>query len=200
MPAEAAYLMRAFRSIDGSFHTWRAGDFDTDMSDTTPPFSPGDYSDFVLLGFVGGPLARSDADAFTVAGLGTSGVPVTYAIDSGPATAQTTPGTDCRDFESISCWVVVTTVGTATTLTVSSLWTNTSSPSGAADLGFQRSDDAIVDGDSPQNSYRAIYSFSGAPSQALGPYNVPVRGRRHLLTVATDTGDLQGYVLVMRMA
>jgi hypothetical protein len=196
--------MRAFRAADSSFHTWRAGAYDPTMSDATgdqaPPFPTGDYSDHVAIAFLEGPLARSDAEAFLLAGMGTPGSPATFAIDTGPSTVETAPGTDCRDFESISIWIVVTSVGTAATLTLSSAWSNVDAPSGAADIGIQRSDDAITDGDSPQNTYAAIYSFTGLPGQALGPYNVPTRGRRHLLAVASDTGDLEGYALAMRMA
>jgi hypothetical protein len=202
--ASASIIMRAYRVADSSFHTWRAGAYDPTMNDATgaqaPPFPTGDYSDHVVIGTLGGPLARSDAEAFLLPGMGTPGAPITFNIDSGPSTVEGTPGTDCRDYESISIWIVVTTVGTAATLNVGSAWSNVNVAAGGADVGVQYSDDAIVDGDSPQNAYRAIYSFSGLPGQALGPYNVPIRGRRHFAVVATDTGDLEGYVLAMRMA
>ncbi|UCG88452.1 MAG: hypothetical protein JSW71_07890, partial [Gemmatimonadota bacterium] len=71
------------------------------------------------------------------------------------------------------------------------------------DFGIQASDDAISAGVSPQNQYRAEYTVNGttaATGAALGPYNVPVRGREHLLIVRSDTGDVEGYALVMRMA
>jgi hypothetical protein len=197
--------MRAFRVADSSFHTWRAGAYDPTMSDATgsqaPPFPIVDYSDFVVIGTVGGPLARSDGDAFLLTGLGTPGTPITFAIDTGPSSVETVPGTDCRDFSSISLWVVVTTVGTATQVRLTSVWSNIDAAAVlATDFGIQASDDEIAAGVSPQNTYRATYPLSGAPVTALGPYNVPVRGRRHLLVIDTDTGDLEGYVLAMRIA
>lgn len=205
MAGQQAFLMRAYRSIDGSFHTWRAGQFDPTMSEATgaqaPPHPTGEYSDFVVVGFLGGPLARSDADAFEVPGLGTSGVPITFTT---AGVAEAPPGTECRDFESISVWVVVTNAPTTpSVVTVRSLWTNVDSVGSSADLGVQRSDDAILDGVSPQNKYLAEFEVTGTSASvgfALGPYNVPVRGRRHIVVVESSTNDVEGYVLAMRLA
>lgn len=206
MAATASILMRAFRAADSSFFTWRAGAYDPTMSDATgdqaPPFPVGDYSDFVVLGTVEGPLARSDAEAFEI-GIGTSGAPVVFPSSGG---AINSPGVDCRDYESISCWIVVTAAPTTPAVVeVTSAWTNVSGSNvdGPEDLGVQRSDDAITGGVSPQNEYRAQYTISGttaATGAALGPYNVPVRGRNHILIVKSDTNDVVGYVLGMRMA
>lgn len=202
--AEASVLMRAFRAADQSYHTWRAGSYDPNMDDATgdqaPPFPIIDYSDPVVIGFIGGPLARSDAEAFTVPGLGTSGTPITFLT----AGVTQTTGTECRDFKSISVWVVITNAPTTpAVLSVRSIWTNTSSVGGAGDYGIQASDDAIVSGVSPQNRYIAEFTVTGTSAAvgfAHGPYNVPVRGRLHTLSLDSDTNDVQGYVLVMRLA
>lgn len=205
MAGQQAFLMRAYRSIDGSFHTWRAGQYDPTMSEATgaqaPPHPVVDYSDFVVVGFLGGPLARSDAEAFAVPGLGTSGTPITFLSSS---VQESLPGTDCRDFESISLWIVVTAAPTTpAVVSVRSLWANVDSPAAAADVGHQRSDDAILDGVSPQNNYVADFEVTGttaATGIALGPYNVPIRGRRHIFAVESDTNDVEGYVVAMRLA
>ncbi|MDB4278134.1 hypothetical protein N9917_00890 [Deltaproteobacteria bacterium] len=205
MAATASILMRAFRVADGSFFMWRAGAYDPTMSDATgdqaPPFPTGDYSDQVQVGTLGGPLARSDADSFTVPGLGTSGAPVTFP---GAGGIFNSPPTECRDFTSISCWVVITAAPTTpAVVSLISAWSNKLTVAASADIGVQRSDDAIVDGVSPQNEYIAEYEIGGitaASGAALGPFNVPVRGRGHILIVKSDTGDVEGYVLAMRMA
>jgi hypothetical protein len=193
--------MRAYRAADGSFYTWRAGAYDPNMDDASPPFPKVDYSDHVQIGILGGPLARSDAEAFALAGLGTPGVPLTVTI---PPIVQTPPGTDCRDFTSISVWFVVTAAPTTPAqVNVRSVWTNTSSPSGPEHQGILNSDDAILNGSSPQNVYTAEYTVNGtaaATGAALGPFNVPVRGRNHLIVISSDTGDVEGYAIAMRFA
>lgn len=204
MAASASILMRAFRVADSSFHTWRAGAYDPNMDDAVgdqaPPFPSGDYSDHVVIGFLGGPLARSDTDAFLLAGLGTPGTPVTFP-GGGPSIVETAPGTDCRDFESISLWVVVTAAPTLpSSVRIQSYWGHKDAVVGGTDGGIQPSDDAIVEGLSPQNNYQAEHSFTSLPGIALGPYNVPVRGRRHVALIDSDTGDVEGYVLAMRIA
>lgn len=202
MAGQQAFLMRAYRSIDGSFHTWRAGEFDDDMSEATgtqtPPHPTGEYSDFVVVSFLGGPLARSDEDAFLLTGMGTSGSPITFLA---AGVAETLPGTDCQDYGSISLWVVVTSAPTTpATVSVQSFWGSIDAAAVAADTGAQSSDDAISAGVSPQNEYVAEYTFASAPTRALGPYNVPVRGRRHIVRVSSNTNDVEGYVLAMRLA
>lgn len=199
MAGTASVLMRAFRNADSSFFTWRAGAYDPTMSDAVgdqaPPFPVVDYSDIVVIGQIGGPLARTDADGFPLTGLGTSGVPVTFATT--PGTSETAPGTDCRDFDSITYWVYVTTSGTATTMTLSCAWAAVDAAV-ASDFSPIRSDDQIASGVSPQNVYEGVFTLPA--SGPVGPFNIPVRGRRARLTVQTDTGDLDGYVLAMRQA
>jgi len=205
LAATASVMMRAFRAANSSFFTWRAGAYDPTMSDAVgdqaPPFPIIDYSDHVLIGTIGGPLARTDPEAFLLAGLGTPGVPVTFTT---AGVVETPPGVDCRDFESISLWVVVTAAPTTpAVVSVRSLWSNMATVSASADIGIQASDDSISAGISPQNGYTAEYAVTGttvAVGVALGPYNVPVRGRRHLFGVESDTNDVEGYVLAMRMA
>lgn len=205
MAGTASVLMRAYRALDGSYFYWRAGAYDPGMDDAigdqTPPFAKVSYSDQVIVGTVEGPLARTDPEAFALAGLGTPGVPITFGAST---TVQTAPGIDCRDFSSISVWIVVTAApSTPAVVTVQSLWTNKDTPATAADVGVLRSDDAIVAGASPQNIYQAEYAVSGttaATGVALGPFNVPVRGRRHLLAIKSDVGDVQGYCIAMRFA
>lgn len=191
--------MRAYRAADGSYFTWRAGSYDPNMEDAVgdqaPPFPIIDYSDHVVIGFAGGPLARSDAEGFNLTGLGTSGTPVTFA--TAPGTTETAPGTDCRDYRSITYWVYVTAAGTAGTLSLKVSWASVEAAA-ASDFTAQKSDDAISGGLSPQNTYIGQFTVSGTAT--LGPFNVPVRGRRSALTVETDTGDLQGYVVAMRLA
>lgn len=207
MAATASVLMRAYRAADGSYHTWRAGGYDPDMSDAVgdqaPPFPIVDYSDHVVIGFLEGPLARSDANSFEI-GIGTSGSPVVFP--SGGGGANNSPGIDCRDYDSISCWIVVTAAPTTPAIvSVTSAWTNVDSGgvSGPEHLGVQRSDDAISSGISPQNQYQAdfeVNAITAASGAALGPYNVPVRGRNHILIVKSDTNDVEGYVVAMRLA
>lgn len=201
MPAQAVFVMRAFRSIDSSYFVWRAGEFDDDMSEANPPNPKNEYSDHMVIGQIGGPLARSDAEASPVAGLGTSGTPITFTT---AGVSESNPGTDCQDFSSISVWVVVTAAPTTpAVVSLRSRWSNVGATSGPADSGFQTSDDAITSGASPQNQYVAEFTINGttvAEGAALGPYNVPVRGRRHILTVDSDTNDVEGYVLAMRLA
>jgi hypothetical protein len=177
------------------------------MSDATgdqaPPFPPGDYSDHVVIGTVEGPLARSDAEAFEI-GIGTSGSPVVFP--SGGGGANNNPGVDCRDYEFISCWIVVTAAPTTPAVVeVTSAWTNVSGSNvdGPEDLGVQRSDDAIAAGVSPQNEFQRDYTINGttaASGAALGPYNVRVQGRNHILIIKSDTGDVEGYAVGMRIA
>jgi hypothetical protein len=192
--------MRAFRVADGSFYTWRAGAYDPAMADATPPFPKVDYSDHVQIGILGGPLARSDAEAFAVPGMGTPGTPVTLGVGG---VGQTVPGTDCRDFASISAWFVVTAAPTTpAVVTLKSLWTNIDAAAVPADLGVQASDDAISAGVSPQNKYVAEYTINGTTAvegAALGPFNVPVRGRRQILVAESSTLDVVGYMVAMRL-
>jgi len=190
--------MRAYRTIDGSYHTWRAGQYDPDLLETTPPNPKVEYSDAVVLGFVGGPLARTDAEGFNPPGLGTSGVPVTFTTAPG-ATFESDPGTDCRDFSSITAWVYITTPGTATEMTLYCAWSPIDA-SVATDFSTTKSDDQISSGVSPQNIYQADYAVPTPDSGPAGPFNIPVRGRRAKIAVQTDTGDLEGYVVVMRHA
>lgn len=194
-------LMRAYRAANGSFFTWRAGGYDPDMDDASPPFPKVDYSDHTVIGILGGPLARSDADGFNLPGLGTPAIPITFTV---PQTVQSAPGTDCRDFSSISIWIVITAAPTTpAVVTLTSLWTNSDAPATQADVGALRSDDAIVDGLSPQNIYQATYDVTGttvSSGAAQGPFNVPVRGRHHLLAIKSDTGDVEGYAVAMRLA
>jgi len=204
MAPSASVLMRAFRAADGSFFYWRAGAYDPNMDDATgdqtPPFPIVDYSDQIIAGFVEGPLARSDATAFPLAGLGTVGTPITFAAFM----VQTPPGDDCRDYESISIWVVVTAAPTTpAVVTLTSIWSNKDTPAAPADLSPLRSDDAILDGESPQNIYEAQYDVTGTTAAvgfALGPFNVPVRGRTHLLGIKAVPGDVEGYCVAMRLA
>lgn len=205
MAGTASVLMRAYRALDGSFFYWRAGAYDPDMNDATgdqaPPFPKVGYSDQVVVGTVEGPLARTDPESFLLPGLGTPGSPVVFPNAGG---IFNTPPTDCQDFSSISLWVVLTaTPTTPAVVSLSSAWSNKGTVAAAADIGVQRSDDAIVDGNSPQNQYIAEFTVSGptaATGAALGPYNVPVRGRGHILILKSDTGDVEGYALAMRMA
>jgi hypothetical protein len=201
--ATASVMMRAFRALDSSFHIWRAGAYDPTMSDATgdqaPPFPVGDYSDFVVIGQIGGPLARSDNTAFSPAGLGTSGVPVVFPVAATPL-VETSPGTDCQDFSSISYWVNVTTLAAGTSLTLRVYWGMEASPGGIADYGIQASDDQISAGVSPQAPYQAVYDLTGGITTAFGPFNVPVRGRYCRLTISSDNGLVQGYVRALRVA
>jgi hypothetical protein len=196
--------MRAYRSTDNSYHTWRAGNYDPTMSDAVgdqaPPHPIVQYSDFVVVGTLGGPLARTDAESFPLVGLGTVGVPITLPMVSTPETA---PGTDCRDYQSISVWFIVTAAPSPAVVTMQSLWTNTSLAATAAEGGLLTSDDAILAGVSPQNPYQAEYTVTGttaATGTALGPFNVPVRGRNHRLVIRSDTGDVEGYAVALRIA
>jgi hypothetical protein len=193
--------MRAYRTIDGSFHTWRAGEFDTDMSETTPPHPKGEYSDFVVLSHIGGPLARSDAEAFPFPGLGTSGAPITFSQAPVPS-VNTDPGIDCQDYSSVTVFITITTPGTAALATVLGAWSGVDAAALAADVTAQRSDDSIAAGVSPQNQYQATYTMPTPVGVApvLGPFNLPVRGRRFFLAVMFDTADVEGFVTVMRLA
>jgi len=200
--ATASILMRAFRSTDSSYHTWRAGNYDPTMSDAVgdqvPPHPIVQYSDFVVVGTLGGPLARTDAEGFTLAGLGTSGSPVTFTTAPG-ATFATVPGLDCRDYESITVWVYITTPGTATEMRLFCAWAAVDAAVGS-DFSSTRSDDQIASGISPQNLYQAVFVLPTPDNGLVGPFNIPVRGRRALIAVQTDTGDLEGYALAMRHA
>lgn len=200
MAGTASILMRAFRSANSSFHTWRAGSFDPTMSDAVgdqaPPFPTGDYSDHVAIAFLEGPLARSDSEAFDV--IGSSGSPVTFAL--APAfTSEALPGTDCRDYASVTYWIYITNPGTATLLSVFGSWAGVDAAL-ATDHASQKSDDAISSGVSPQNTYQADYSMPPTGNQPLGPFNLPVRGRRARLRLQADTNNVQGYVTAMRLA
>lgn len=53
MSAFKQYVMRAYRATDGSFYTWLASEYDTDMSEGSPPHAVVDYSDFQVVGRVG---------------------------------------------------------------------------------------------------------------------------------------------------
>ena len=205
MAGQQAFLMRAFRAANGSYHTWRAGQYDPTMAEATgsqaPPFPVGGYSDFMVLSFLGGPLARSDAEAAPLPGMGTVGVPVAFPNGS-PPLINTNPGLDCRDFSSVSIYVVITTPGTATLATLFVAWSGADAAAFTVDAGIQRSDDAIAAGVSPQNFYQADFvmppPFGLGP--VLGPFNVPVRGRRFFLAVQMNTGDVLGYVTAQRLA
>ena len=200
MTAQAAFLMRAYRIIDGSFWTWRAGEYDSDMSETTPPNPPGEYSNFTVLGFIGGPLARSDAEAVPLPGMGTSGAPVAFPNGS-PPMVNTNPGLDCQDYQSVSVYVVITTPGTASLGSLFVAWSGVAAADFTVDAGVQNSDDAIAAGISPQNLYRADFVMPPlvGVGPVLGPFNVPVRGRRFFLALQMNTGDVQGYVTAMRL-
>lgn len=52
MGAFKQYLMRAYRAIDGSYYTWVAGEYDSDLSEGNPPHTAGEYSDFQVVGRV----------------------------------------------------------------------------------------------------------------------------------------------------
>jgi hypothetical protein len=203
LAATASVMMRAFRAADSSFFTWRAGSYDPTMSDASgdqaPPFPVGDYSDQVVLGQIGGPLARTDATAFSPAGLGTSGSPVVFTAAATPV-VETSPGTDCRDFESITYWVNVTGVAAGTTVTVRALWGMEAVPAAPGDYGLQASDDQISAGVSPQAVYEAVYDITVGIANAFGPFNVPVRGRFCRLAVSSNNGLVQGFVRALRMA
>jgi len=199
MAAQAVFVMRAFRSIDSSYFVWRAGEFDNDMSEASPPNPPGEYSDHTVIGFIGGPLARTDTTALSPAGLGTPGAPATFPVTGAPL-LETSPGTDCQDFTSISYWVNVTNVAGGTSLTVQALWGMEESPVGAGDYGFQASDDQITAGASPQAVYTATYDLTGGTTNAFGPFNVPVRGRFCRLVISSDNGAVEGYVRAIRVA
>lgn len=199
MAAQAVFVMRAFRSIDSSYFVWRAGEFDDDMSEATPPHPKNEYSDHMVIGQIGGPLARTDQTAFAVPGLGTSGTPATFPTSAGPL-VESSPGTDCQDFTSVSYWATVTTVGTSTSITLRVVWGAEETPSGATDYGFQTSDDQISAGVSPQAVYEATYDLTGGITYSFGPFNVPVRGRYARLSIHSSTGDAEGYVRAMRIA
>lgn len=53
MGAFKQYVMRAYRAADGSYYTWVAREYDTDMSEGNPPNPVVDYSDFQVVGRVG---------------------------------------------------------------------------------------------------------------------------------------------------
>jgi hypothetical protein len=199
MAAQAVFVMRAFRGIDSSYFVWRAGEFDDDMSEANPPNPPGEYSDHTVIGFIGGPLARTDTTALSPVGLGTSGTPVTFPVAGAPL-LETSPGTDCQDFTSISYWVNVTNLAGGTSLTVQVLWGMEETPAGAGDYGFQASDDQITAGASPQAVYTATYDLTGGITSAFGPFNVPVRGRFCRLVISSDNGAVEGYVRAIRVA
>ena len=203
MAGTASILMRAFRAADSSFFTWRAGAYDPSMEDAVgdqaPPFPIIDYSDQVIVGQIGGPLARTDQTAFAPAGLGTLGVPVTFPVAAAPL-LQTSPGTDCQDFTSITYWVNVTTLAGGVSLSLRAYWGMEASPVGIADYGSQASDDQISAGVSPQAVYEAVYDLTGGITTAFGPFNVPVRGRYCRLAVISDNGAVQGHVRAMRFA
>lgn len=203
MAGTASILMRAFRSADSSFFTWRAGAYDPQMTDAVgdqaPPFPIIDYSDHVVIGAVEGPLARTDPEATAVAGLGTPGTPITFGNAASPS-PETFPGTDCRDFDSITYWVVLTNKGTATNVTLDVAWSWKDNPANAGDVGELMSDDQISAGVSPQNVYQTVHTWSVGTVPQGFMINVPVRGRRSRVSLFTDTGDAQGYVVAMRIA
>jgi hypothetical protein len=206
MAGQQAFLMRAFRSADGSYHTWRAGQYDPLMAEATgsqaPPFPPGDYSDFMVVSFLGGPLARTDGEAAPLSGLGTSGAPITFNIFASGLSLNSDPGLDCRDFSSVTVWVVLTNQGTASSGSLFAGWSGKDAAAFLADVAIQKSDDAISGGISPQNVYVATVTLPTPVGVApvLGPYNVPVRGRRFFFGLYFDTADVEGYVIAQRFA
>ena len=205
MAGQQAFLMRAFRAANGSYHTWRAGQYDPAMAEATgpqaPPFPVGGYSDFMVLSFLGGPLARSDLEALPLPGMGTVGVPIAFPLGS-PPLVNTNPGLDCQDFTSVSLFVHITTPGTASLATLFAAWSGVEAAAFTVDAGIQRSDDAILAGVSPQNIYQATFPMPPptGPGPVLGPFNVPVRGRRLFLALQMDTNDSLGYVTALRLA
>jgi hypothetical protein len=165
------------------------------VGDQAPPFPIVDYSDQVVVGYVEGPLARTDPSGFDV--LGT--LALNAVFDSPPTpTLEVLPGTDCRDFSSISYWVYIVTDWGATQIDVYSYWSQEATPASDADFGPITSDDQIASGLSPQNTYIGRFTISGPTT--LGPFNIPVRGRFARIGVASDNGWAEGYVKAMRLA
>lgn len=194
--AEASVLMRAFRAIDQSYFIWRAGSFDPNMEDAVaeqaPPFPIGDYSDHVALGFIGGPLARTDVTGTDV--IGTSALPV--AIDT-TFTAQTTP-TELRDFREVSVYLYVSGVTLATVVEVSYQFAEKGSPA-ATDFGNLTAEGVPVGGVAVQDTYVATYDISTlTPPFALGPFSVPVRGTKGRVRVKVDAGSIEAYATAQR--
>jgi hypothetical protein len=168
------------------------------MSDATgdqaPPNPIVDYSDFVAVAFLEAPLARDDAEQVEV--IGTSGSPVAFAT-SPTVTSQAAPGTDMRDYESCNYWVYITTPGTGAVLSVFATAAGVDSAA-TSDHGILRSEDQIAAGVAPQAIYQMDFDMTTAAP--YGPINIPKRGRRHRLSVSTDTGDVLGYVSAQRIA
>lgn len=196
--AEASVLMRAFRAIDQSYFTWRAGSYDPDMLDAvaeqTPPFPIGDYSDHVALGFIGGPLARTDVTGTEV--IGTSALPVTIGTGF---TAQTTP-TELRDFREVSVYLYVSGVTTAEVVEVSYQFAEKSAPA-AAEFGDLTAETSPLAGVAEQNSYVATYNIALlTPPFTLGPFNVPARGTKGRVRVRVDAGSIDAYATAQRFA
>jgi len=184
--AEASVLMRAFRALDQSYFTWRAGAYDPNMEDAVgdqaPPFPILDYSDHVVIGFIGGPLARTDATGTEV--IGTSGTPVAIG------TAVTTQSTDTelRDFREVSIFIYVSAKAGASTVEVQYQFAEKAAPA-ATEYGTQTAEDAPVSGVAAQNNYVATYDISGlTPPFTLGPFNVPVRGSKGRVGISADAG------------
>jgi hypothetical protein len=168
---------------------------DDAVGDQAPPFPIVDYSDQVVVGYVEGPLARTDPSGFDV--LGSLAVPVVF--DSPPTpTLETLPGTDCRDFSSISYWVFVAEDNGATSIDVYSYWSQEATPAADADFGPITSDDQIASGLSPQNTYIGRFTISGPTT--LGPFNIPIRGRYARIGVASNNGLAEGNAKAMRLA
>jgi hypothetical protein len=198
MTATASVLMRAFRGADSSFFMWRAGSYDPTMSDATgdqaPPFPPGDYSDHVVTGLIGGPLARTDATGTDV--LGNSGAPATFGtVPTYQATASVV-----RDFAEASCFAYITNKAGAGSITLQAVFAEKVTPA-AGDFGSLTTDDAPTAGVAPQFQYQAEYDVSGeTPPFVLGPFNVPIRGPKVYFGIKGDAGAPEGYLRVVRIA
>jgi hypothetical protein len=133
--------------------------------------------------------------------MGTSGAPVPFP-NGAPPLVNSNPGLDCRDYRSVTVYVYITTPGTASLATVFAAWAGLDAADFSLDAAIQRSDDAISGGVSPQNLYQAEFTMPPpvGVGPILGPFNLPVRGRRFFVSVSMDTADVEGYVLMQRLA
>jgi hypothetical protein len=153
-----------------------------------------DYSDHVVIGFIGGPLARTDATGTEV--IGSAGSPSTIN------TSITTQGTDTelRDFREVSVYIYVTAKAGAASVEVLYQFAEKAAP-GASEYGTLTAEDAPLSGVAVQNNYVATWDISGlTPPFTLGPFNVPVRGTKGRVGISVDAGTITAYATAQRIA
>jgi len=176
----APYLMRAFRTIDSSFHFWRAGEFDDDMSETTPPNPVVDYSDFTVVSYIGGNLAISDSVGTDVLGTGTVSIVLSAAFQSATKISV-------RNFNEIEWFVHVSNygLGPVTQLDLEIQFSEKATP-GSTDWAFLTTE-VVTAGNAVKSDFTAMFDTTGGPATIA--ISTPVRGQVMRLRVKAAVGD-----------